>query len=68
MAVRNITINARSKDRLSITVRAQIITERGTLSKDEVETMRVSLADALLIAVQSTRYVNLGISEIKVTR
>jgi len=66
--VRTFNVEARSKGRMSIHLRAQIITEPGTLTKDEVSILKTRLADQLMNSLSVMPYLGVGISEIKVTR
>lgn len=66
--VRTFVVEARSKGRMSIHLRAQIITEPGTLTKGEVSILKTRLADQLMLSLSTLPHLGVGISEIKVTR
>lgn len=66
--VKSFIVEARSKGRMSVRLRAEIITEPGTLTKDEVSILKTRLADQLMHSLSSMPYLGVGISEIKVTR
>ncbi len=59
---------AKSKDRIRVNVESLIVSERGALSKDELAHMKTVLADKLMVALSELRYLNVNLSEIKVSR
>lgn len=68
MAVRTLAVEARSKGRMSVKVNAVIVTEPGTLTNGELDTLRSDIAGKLMVLLTDTRYLNVPLSEIKVKR
>lgn len=66
--VRRFNVAAVSKGRMKVSLDALIITEPGTLTKDELAGMKTVLADKLMVALAEMRYLNVNLSEIKVSR
>ena len=66
--VRSFRVEARSKDRMFVRLRAEIITEPGTLTKGELAMMKSKMATDLMIALSSAPHLNVEISDMKVTR
>lgn len=66
--VRTFTVKAESKGRMRVRLEAQIVTEPGTLTKDELAAMKSALADKLMVALAELRYLHVNLSEIKVSR
>lgn len=68
MAVRTLAVEARSKGRMSVKVNALIVTEPGTLTNSELDTLRSDLAGRLMVVLTELRYLHVPLSEIKVKR
>lgn len=66
--VRRFSVSAQSKGRMRVNVETLIVTEPGTLTKDELAGMKAILADKLMVALSEMRYLNVNLSEIKVSR
>lgn len=66
--VRRFSVSAKSKGRIRVNLEALIISEPGTLSKDELAGMKALLADQLMNALSGLRYLHVHLSEIKVSR
>lgn len=68
MAVRRCNIRAESKDRMRVSIDALIVTERGTLTRQELEEFKATLADKIMVALTEVRYLHVNLSKIKVSR
>lgn len=68
MAVKSFRVEAKSKGRITVRVRAEIIVEPGTLTSYELSSMKSNLASGLMHTLSGTRYLNVEISDMKVTR
>jgi hypothetical protein len=66
--VRTFRVEAKSKGRMVVRARIDIITEPGTLTQGELATLKTRLADKLMLALADVPYLHVCISEIKVTR
>jgi len=65
---RRISIHAKSKDRMTVNLDAQIRVEGGVLTKDEVQKMRNDLADRLMLVMADVPYLHVSLSQLKVSR
>lgn len=68
MAVRRFSVSAKSKNRLRVNVETLIVTEPGTLMTDELEALKAELSDELMRVLSSARFINVHLSQIKVSR
>jgi len=68
MAVRRFSVSAKSKGRMRVTVETLIVTEPGALMLDELERMKAEIADRLMKVLDETPYLNVHLSQIKVSR
>lgn len=66
--VRAFKVEASSKGRMRVQLRAEIITEPGTLTKGELANLKSRLADQLMHSLTAVPYLGVGISEMKVSR
>lgn len=66
--VRRFSVSAKSKGRMRVNIETLIVTEPGTLTKDELASMKAILADKLMIALAEIHYLSVNLSEIKVSR
>lgn len=66
--VRRFSVSAKSKDRMRVNVETLIVTETGALTKDELAHMKTLMADKIMVALSELRYLNVNLSEIKVSR
>lgn len=66
--IRTFCVEAKSKDRIRVRLRAEIVSETGTLTRDEVDIFKTRLADNLMQTLANQQYLHVGISEMKVTR
>lgn len=66
--VRSFRVEAHSKGRMMVRLRAEIVTEPGMLMRDELANFKTKLADQLMLALINVPHLHVGISEIKVTR
>lgn len=66
--IRRFSVSAQSKGRMRVNVETLIVTETGTLTKDELAGMKAVLADKLMVALAEMQYLNVNLSEIKVSR
>ncbi len=66
--VRRFSVSAKSKGRMRVNIETLIVTEPCTLTKGELASMKTVLADKIMVALSELRYLNVNLSEIKVSR
>jgi hypothetical protein len=68
MAVRRFHVRVESKDRMRVACDILIVTEPGTLMQNEIERLKATLADKVMVALTEVPYLNAHVSQIKVSR